>query len=55
MKTIIERLKESSTYRGLAIVGGIVGVNIAPDLAVAIGTAVMSIIGLIEIIRKEKK
>jgi hypothetical protein len=55
MKAIIERLKEPSTFRGLTIISGIAGLNLAPDQAVAIGTAVMSILGLIEVFRKEKQ
>jgi hypothetical protein len=54
MNTILEKLKEPSTYRGLTILAGVVGIQLAPDLAIAIGTVAASIIGLIEILRKEK-
>jgi len=55
MNTILNKLKEPSTYRGLTILTGLVGINLAPELTVAIGTAVAAIIGLIEVVRKEKK
>jgi len=54
MKTILEKLKEPSTYRGLTLLGAVIGINISPDLTVAIATTAASIIALIEIIRKEK-
>jgi uncharacterized membrane-anchored protein len=54
MKMLIQRLKEPSTYRGLAIIGGAVGVSLEPSAWETIGTLVASIIGLIEIFRKEK-
>jgi hypothetical protein len=55
MNTILNKLKEPSTYRGLTILAGLVGINLAPELTVAISTAVAAIIGLIEVVRKEKK
>jgi hypothetical protein len=55
MNTILNKLKEPSTYRGLTILTGLVGINFAPELTGAIGTAVAAIIGLIEVLRKEKK
>jgi hypothetical protein len=55
MNTILNRLKEPSTYRGLAIVAGLAGIHFAPGLEVAICSAVAGIIGVIEIIRAEKK
>jgi len=55
MKTIISKLKEPSTYRGLTILAGTAGVVISPNLALAIGAAVAAIIGVIEVIRSEKK
>jgi hypothetical protein len=55
MKTILDRLKEPSTYRGLVVLAGTAGVALSPDLAAAIGVAVAAVIGLIEVIRSEKK
>ena len=55
MDIILNRLKEPSTYRGLAIVAGLAGIHFAPGLETAIFTAVSAIIGVIEIVRPEKK
>jgi hypothetical protein len=54
MKILLEKLKEPSTYRGLAIIGGALGVTLDPSAWETIGMLVASIIGLIEIFRKEK-
>jgi hypothetical protein len=55
MKTILDRLKEPSTYRGLAVIAGAAGIVLSPGLVVAIGAAVAAVLGLIEVIRSEKK
>jgi len=55
MKTILDKLKEPSTYRGLAVLAGTAGIVLSPAFAVAIGATVAAIIGLIEVIRSEKK
>jgi len=52
MEYVFARLKEPSTWRGLALIVGGFGIHIAPDLVPAIGTAVASVIGLIEVIRR---
>ena len=54
MSKIIEKLKEPSTYRGLTLLGAIVGINVSPDLTAAIASAAVAIIGLIEVFRHEK-
>jgi hypothetical protein len=52
---IISRLNETSTWRGvIALLTG-VGVKIRPDLTEAIISAGMSAMGIINILRKEKK
>jgi hypothetical protein len=48
----LARLKEASTWRGIALIAGGFGVHLAPDLIPAIGTAVAGVIGLIEVIRR---
>jgi hypothetical protein len=48
------RLKEPSTYRGLAILGGIVGISLDPEQWTAISAAVAAVIGLVEVFRREK-
>jgi hypothetical protein len=51
---ILERLNETSTWRGLlAILTGL-GIKLRPDLAEAIISAGMAAMGLINIFRKEK-
>ena len=52
MTYILDRLKEASTWRGIALIVGGFGVQVAPDLIPAIGTAVTAAIGLIEVIRR---
>jgi hypothetical protein len=52
---VISYLKQPSTYRGLAIVLGALGVVISPDQVAAIGAAVSSVIGAIEVFRNEHK
>jgi len=53
-KTLLAKLKEPSTIRGLAIIGGVAGLSMEPAKWDAIGAAVAAVIGLIEIFRKEK-
>lgn len=52
---IISYLKQASTYRGIAIVLGALGVYIDPTAIELIGTAVGSVLGAIEIMRNEHK
>ena len=54
MNKLIEKLKEPSTYRGLAIIGGVIGITLTPQAWDTIGAAIAAIIGVIEIFRKEK-
>jgi hypothetical protein len=51
---VLARLREPSTWRGLAVMFGAMGVGIAPEAILEIGAAVASTIAAIEIIRKEK-
>ena len=55
MKTILDRLKEPSTYRGLTVSAAAAGIILSPALALAIGAVAVAVIGLIEVIRSEKK
>lgn len=54
MTYILERFKEPSTWRGIAILAGALGMQVSPDLIPAIGTVVAAALGGIEVIRKEK-
>ena len=53
-KHLGERLKEPSTWKGLAILAGLLGWSVSPELAEAIGATVVGVIGIIEVVRKEK-
>ena len=50
---ILDRLKEKSTWRGLASLVGLFGVIVAPDQLELIGAGIVAIIGIIEMGRKE--
>ena len=52
MNYLLDRLKEPSTWRGLAVMIGAFGVHMHPDLMPAIATAVTAAIGLVEVVRK---
>lgn len=53
--TILKKLSEPSTYKGLTIIIGLVGYQINPELLNQIIVVCTGIFGLIEIIRTEKK
>jgi len=55
MNNILSRLKEPSTFRGLAILAGLGGIAVDPAQVNAIAAAVAAIIALIEVFRKETK
>jgi hypothetical protein len=58
MKTLIDtllaRLGENSTWRGILLVATAVGVKLEPDLQNAILAAGLGLIGLINVVRKGK-
>lgn len=55
MEILVTYLKMPSTWRGLSLLLGVAGVAVDPALVVEIGMAVGTIIGGIEVLRKEKK
>jgi len=55
VEIIIDRLKEKSTWAGLATIAAIVGLKLDPQQLGAISTAVIGLIGAYEVFRKEKK
>jgi hypothetical protein len=55
VEIIIARLKEKSTWAGLATIAALVGLKVDPSQLGAISTAVIGVIGLYEVFRKEKK
>jgi hypothetical protein len=52
MEYVIARLREPSTWRGLALLVGAFGVQLHPDAIPAIGSAVASVIAAIEVFRR---
>ena len=52
--TLLARLGENSTWRGLLLVATAVGVKMEPDLQNAILAAGLGLIGLINVLRKGK-
>jgi hypothetical protein len=49
VNTVLERLSENSTWRGLILVATALGVKLDPSMQE------LSLVGLINIIRKDKK
>lgn len=52
---IADRLKEASTWKGIATLSGVLGLTLSPQHWETIGSAVVGIIAAIEVFRKEKK
>ena len=50
---ILDRLKEKSTWRGLAFLAGALGIGIAPSLVLDIGALVTGFLGAIDVVSKE--
>lgn len=55
MNAILSRLKERSTYAGLATLLGAFGLVIDPQVYGHASTILISLVGLYEIVRREKK
>jgi hypothetical protein len=53
MKPILEKLKQESTWRGIIVLIGIAGVEIAPELANEIIAVGMGIVGIINIAKND--
>lgn len=54
MKYFLDRAREPSSWRGLALMLGAFGVQLHPDAVPAIGAAVAATIAAVEIFRREK-
>jgi hypothetical protein len=52
INTLLAKLSENSTWRGMILVATAVGVKIEPELQEAILVAGLGLVGLINIIRK---
>lgn len=53
MKTILERLAQESTWRGIITVIGAFGVAVSPELANHIIAGALAIVGIINIAKKD--
>ncbi len=53
LKWIAARLKEPSTYQGLATILTAAGIFLSPELWLGIGTAGAAIVGLVQVIKSE--
>lgn len=51
---VLARLGESSTWRGLVLFATALGINIEPELQTQILTAGLSVVAIINILRKSK-
>jgi hypothetical protein len=52
---ILDRLSESSTYRGAIFLLGGLGISLVPEQANAIAAASMAVVGAINVFRKQAK
>lgn len=52
---ILDRLAESSTWRGIALLATAAGVQLSPEQSTAIITAGLGIVGAINVFRKERR
>lgn len=52
IETLLGKLSENSTWRGLILIATAVGVKIEPELQEAILVAGLGLVGLINVIRK---
>lgn len=54
INTVLERLTENSTWRGLILVATAAGLRLEPELQNQIIASGLALVGLINVIRKEK-
>jgi len=53
MNTIIERLKQESTWRGIIAISAAFGLQIQPDMGNAIVTLALALIGFINVAKNK--
>lgn len=53
LETILARLSEQSTWRGLILIATAAGLNLSPEHWEAILSVGLAVVGLINVIRKE--
>jgi hypothetical protein len=54
LNIILERLSENSTWRGIILLATALGLKLDPELQTQILTAGLSLIGIINVLRKGK-
>lgn len=54
LNTLLERLSENSTWRGLILVSTAIGLKLEPEHQEAIVAAGLGLVGLINVLRKGK-
>jgi hypothetical protein len=52
LTTLLEKLSENSTWRGIILIATAVGVKLEPELQESIIVAGLGIVGLINVVRK---
>jgi hypothetical protein len=52
LNTLLEKLSENSTWRGIILIAIAVGVKIEPELQESIIVAGLGLVGLINVVRK---
>jgi hypothetical protein len=55
METILKYAEQQSTWKGLIGLSSAIGVTVSPDLSTQIIALAMALIGIINVIRNEKK
>ena len=50
---VLDRLKEQGTWRAIASLAGLFGIMLAPDQLELIGAAIIAIVSIIEMAKKE--
>lgn len=54
MKTLLDYLKQESTWRGIVLIATVAGLQLAPDQQAAIISAGLGIVGVILAFRNDK-
>lgn len=55
LNAVISRAKEKSTWAGILSLSALIGLKVDPEIFSGISASVIAIVGLYEVIRKEKK
>lgn len=55
LNLVVSRAKEKSTWAGILTLSALLGLKIDPEVFSGISASVIALVGLYEVIRKEKK